>query len=282
MQSIFRYPGGKSKTSIVNWILHHCPPHIKEYREPMVGGGGVFFNINPALQRWINDIHPGLIAVYQALQSRPDEFITKCKSILPAQPNEPLTPPGPRGGRGVNARLKAVFDYLKLNDYCDQALRYFFINRTVHGGRVNYNIPSRLYFSNPEGWSIVNTQKLEQTIPILQNVKITCGDYTSLFTTPGEGVWIYVDPPYYVNTKLTPSSQLYQHNFTAADHERLASVILCCKHKIAISYDDCEEVRTLYNGFNFIQNSWTYCGAASNKQKTVGNELLILNYEPGG
>ena len=43
MKSIFRYPGGKSKPAIQKTILKYVPQDIKEYREPFVGGGGIFY-----------------------------------------------------------------------------------------------------------------------------------------------------------------------------------------------------------------------------------------------
>ncbi len=280
MKSIFRYPGGKSKPAIVRWILDHQPQHVAEYREPFVGGGGVFFGTPAKWDRWINDKHEGLIAVYKALQDDPEAFIKLCRGTEPAKEGERQTSPGPRGGKPMNARLAAVFDVVKLNEDCNQAFRYFFVNRTVHGsGRVNYDIPSRLYFSNPEGWDIVKTNALAKAAEWLTGVKVTCGDYEELFTAPGENVWIYADPPYFVNTDLTPSSQLYQHSFTREDHERFAKMVRKCPHNVAVSYDDCEEARELFKGMEFVTKEWAYCGT-TNGEKEVGKELLILNYKP--
>lgn len=154
MKSIFRYPGGKTKKGIQDWILQHKPRGVVNYREAFVGGGGVFWGMKPRdfQSAWLNDRHEGLIAVYEAMRDRPEEFIAKCREIEPPRDDDPVTDIGVRGGEPKNARLKAVFDSLKLNTDCDQALRYYFVNRTVHGsGRVNYDIPSRLYFSNPNG-----------------------------------------------------------------------------------------------------------------------------------
>lgn len=284
--TVFRYPGGKSKTHIQRWICAHKPSGVEEYREPFVGGGGVFFYLTATAfsERWINDKHDGLIAVYKALRDRPREFIAACRQILPPQPSDPQTDGGPRGGRATNARMKAVFDSLKLNPDCDQAVRYFYVNRTVHGsGRVNYDIPSRLYFSNPEGWGIVATDALERAAEVIEGTKITCGDYEPLFATAGENVWIYADPPYVVNSNLTASSQLYQHGFTRDDHRRFADVVRACEHKVCISYDDDGDglVRSLFpaDRFCLVEGSWKYAGTTAGKKQT-GRELLILNYEP--
>ena len=75
MQSIFRYPGGKTRTRAKSWIMQSAPSHYSEYREAFVGGGGIFFDIDHSKARWINDKDEYLIAVYAALRDRPDQFI---------------------------------------------------------------------------------------------------------------------------------------------------------------------------------------------------------------
>lgn len=267
--NIFRYPGGKSKANIRNWILAQMPPDTLEYREPFVGGGGVFFAVNTQLRRWINDRHSGLIAVYKAVK-RNDGFIETCKQIKAAKSNEPLD------GR-YNARLKRIFETFKQDEEMDPALRYFFLNRTVFAGRVNYLIPSRLYYSHPAGWNIVRTTKLEAAAACLQRVKITCRDYNRLLQAPGNKVWIYVDPPYVVNTNLTASSQLYQHNFTLEDHVLLAARIKDCRHRVCLSYDDHPLIRELYKDMRILRRVNTNCGT-TNTVKSRVTELLIMNY----
>ena len=75
----------------------------------------MFFEQGFCFERaWLNDLHPGLIAVYEALRDRPDEFIGRCRTLSPASPNEEVTGQGPRGGAPKNARLKAAFDGIKL------------------------------------------------------------------------------------------------------------------------------------------------------------------------
>lgn len=254
---IFRYPGGKSK--VADWIISHAPLDVGEYREPMVGGGGVFFRMGSAIPSWIADVNPGLIEVYRALQRRPKQFIAACRAI-------------PHDG------LRDAFERLKLDESADQALRYYLINRVGWGGRVNYALPSRLFFSNPTGWRIVDTDKLERASERLRNTHISCCDYRALMLTPGERVWVYLDPPYVKNTELQATSKLYQDSFTDEDHIALWDVFRRCKHNVALSYDDTAFIRYLYRDYRIIEKQWNYSGS-SQKTKTRGKEILILNYE---
>jgi site-specific DNA-adenine methylase len=129
MQSFLRYPGGKSRAGVQKKIMDRFPD-FSSYRECFAGGAGIFFALPRMESRWINDVNPGLIAVYEALRDRPDDFIEACAAIEPARDDEPLAPA--KDGKPLyNARLKAVFDSFKNDESMDQALRYLFVNRTM-------------------------------------------------------------------------------------------------------------------------------------------------------
>lgn len=279
---IFRYPGGKSKKQIREQIISKFPKDYEEYRDVMVGGGGIFFHVPIDKKRWINDIDENLISVYQALSQDPKKFINKCRKIDVEKEDDGLINSKPNGKAKYNARLKKVFDKLKNNKNSDPALKYLFINRTVWGGRVNYDLESRMYFSNPQGWNIAHTNKMEIAANLLKNVKITSLSYEHLLQTDGQNVLVYIDPPYVKNTKLDKNSRLYRHNFEMDDHIKLFEHIKLCKHKVIISYDDEKIIRDLYKDFNLFKTSWTYCGTSSaknhSKTKKTGKELIITNY----
>lgn len=279
--SIFRYPGGKARRSVCDWIISNAPPAFREYREPFVGGGGIFFSMRRDVKRWVNDVHSGLVSVYLALRDRPTDFIAKCRAVEPERPDDELAPAGPRGGVRWNARLKRVFDSVAFDETADPAFRYFFCNRTVFGGRVNYALKSRLYFSNPSGWNIVATNALEEAAEALAGVRITCGDYRRLFQEPGEGVFVYADPPYMTNERLSRSSQLYEHGFSMSDFLEFAIAVRDSPHKIAISFDNEEIARVLFPAprFRILESAWKYSGT-TDKVKRSGRELLVVNYDP--
>ena len=189
MKSPFRYPGGKSRRGVQEKIRHHFPQKFREYREPFVGGGGVFFATSSHLKRWINDMHSGLIAVYKAFEERPETFIGMCRNIEPMGNEDEI--PTKKKEKKYNRRLGQIFESFKTDTLGDQALRYFFLNRTVWGGRVNYKIPSRLYYSNPEGWNIVRHKRLEEAADHVKGAKISCGDFAPLLEKSGDDVLIY-------------------------------------------------------------------------------------------
>jgi len=278
---IFRYPGGKSRKSVKEKIFQSFPEKYLELRDIMTGGGGILFSAPLNLKRWANDIDSNLISVYLALKNRSADFIKECKNILPASKKDSLI--AAKNGKAIySAQLKKIFDAFSEDESMDQALRYLFINRTVWGGRVRYSMKSRMYFSNPSGWNIVKTNKLEKAAQVLQDVKITSGSYETPLFEDGTDVLVYIDPPYFCNTQQPESSRLYDKNFEVADHEKLASDIKQCKHKFVLSYDDNSFIRNLYKDYNLSSEQWTYSGTSSadgaSKTKQKGKELIIKNF----
>lgn len=267
VRSPLRYPGGKTKKSIRSLILSHAPQNYVEYREPFVGGGGIYFGIPTEKTRWINDMHSGLISFYNQLKEDGDGFIKKCRRLIVDIDDID--------------QIKRQFEKLISDPKADPGLKYYFINRTVWMGRVNYKIKSRLYFSNPQGWKIVYTDRLKEASQVLSNTKITCGSYEILLEAPGDSVFIYCDPPYVVNTEMSATDQQYEHNFTLDQHEQFANAVKKSNHMICISYDDHELVRDLFSkkdGFRIHEAEWKYSGSSMKKKKT-GRELIITNYE---
>jgi DNA adenine methylase len=299
ISSCFRYPGGKSKKAVRDQILAYLPPSTQEYREPFVGGGGIFFGLDRAKIKsaWINDKNSALIAVYKALKEFPDEFIEACRRIESPKAGEIAVSTKTATGAKYNKRLGEIFSLfaegksipVPANIGNDSpvyaAMRYYFINRTVWAGRVNFQpgFESRMYYSNPTGWKIIDRdgylESVAEHIKAL-NTKITIGDYNDLLTAPGENVWIYLDPPYLVDTGFNKGSKLYECGFNKDDHAKFAANCLACPHNLCISYDDLPDIRNLFSDpkFRINEHTWTYCGT-TNDEKKVGKELIITNYD---
>jgi len=70
MRPLFKWPGGKGRELV--HIRPRIPAH-RRYIEPFVGGGAVYFDLEPQ-EALINDINPTLIAAYDLIGSRPHEL----------------------------------------------------------------------------------------------------------------------------------------------------------------------------------------------------------------
>jgi len=283
--SPLRYPGGKSR--VARRLLPFTPEHHTEYREPFVGGGAIFFRKPKARRNWINDLHPGLYALWRALRDHFDEFARLCE----AQDTIDL--------RATFNYWINRFDLMKAtgdDHLVERAVQYYFINRTVWTGRVVFDPArrSRLYFSNPGGWANLDRKlrHLRACADKLRRVRITCKPFEKCFDEVTPDTFIYADPPYYRDSLDTPTSKLYEGHFAIEQHILLRDLLARCPARVMVSYDDRPEVRELYSDtkkWTIMELRWKYCGryaktkeqrARNEKEKKVtGRELLILNYD---
>ncbi len=287
LPSPLRYPGGKSRVArrLCGFILPH-----REYREPFVGGGAIFLRKPKAQKSWINDHHPGLYAFWKALRDHFEDFAERCRQI-DGSSEESLRR---EFDHWINCRdlMTAQGD----DELVERAVQYYFINRTVWTGRVVYDPArrSRLYFSNPGGWSRLEKRlaHLAACSRKLRGVRITQLPFEECLGEATDETFIYADPPYYRDSLDPPTSRLYEGHFTIEQHHRLRDLLAQTPAKVMVSYDDCPPVRELYgrNGWHLVRLQWKYCGryAKTNEQrarnekekKVVGRELLITNYNP--
>ena len=270
-----RYPGGKSKPQARDQIKAYFPESFGEYREPFVGGAGIFFSVDPAIPRWINDLNRPLVAVYEALKARPKEFIAACQAIAPATPDEPQVTV--RSGKTHPKRLLELFDALLHDDTADAALRYLFLNRCAWNGRVMLEPDRRrrTVFTKPKGWSHGLLQRMAKAADVLRDATITNSDFKWLLDEPGNDVLVFCDPPYMKDTEYSKSGKLYEHGFTTEDHRRLRDAVARCPHRVVLSYDDHPRIRELYRKLYVHEASWTYMLRSDGR---LGRELIITNY----
>jgi len=264
VKSVLRYPGGKSKA--VEKIIANIPANIKEFREPMVGGGSVSLVVKqlfPNVKVKINDLNYDLICFWKTLRDNHEELIKEIRKIKETY----------KDGRDLYNEL-----ITKNNDNeFERAVRFFVLNRITFSGTVDSGGYSQQAFEKRFTDSAI--EKLKLVSMIIKDFEITHGDYEKLLFEDGDGVFIFLDPPYYSTTK----SKLYGKNgdlHLNFDHNRFANNMKKCKHLWLITYDDCIEVKELFS-FAYIYHWELQYGMNNYKQKTAkkGKELFITNYK---
>ncbi len=85
--------------------------------------------------------------------------------------------------------------------------------------------------------------------------------------------FFYADPPYF------SSEEMYAVDFHWDDHVRLRNALAGIKGKFLLSYNDCPEIRQLYEGFSILDFSRTHSMAQRYEAGKEFKELLIGNYD---
>lgn len=261
-----RYPGGKSK--VADYLVSLFPEY-KEYREPFLGGGSVFLTAKgeyPEKRYWINDLYYDLYCFWLIVSDTSEDLTQVLNKI-----------------RQETKDGKELYNYCisRIQDRCTQferALYFFIINRITFSGTSlsgGYSVES---FEKRFTQSSID--RIISCAPALEdNVMLTCEDYSKLLKKGGDGVFVFLDPPYYSAT----DSALYGKNgelHKGFDHERFRKCVGECQHKFLITYDDCPYIRELYKDFNIRPFEFAYGmrNVVENADMT-GKELIITNYD---
>lgn len=85
--------------------------------------------------------------------------------------------------------------------------------------------------------------------------------------------FFYADPPYF------SSEGMYEVGFGWDDHVRLRDTLKGIKGKFLLSYNDCPEIRELYEGFSLLDFSRTHAMVQRYEAGREFKELLIGNYD---
>ena len=277
-----------NKTSILHILYALFPLNYERYIEPFGGSGAVLLGKKkPDKFEVYNDFNHNLVNLFQCMRDRPvalieeigflnlnsrddfnrnkeffkdekfkDRFIEeemeKIQLLLDKPTADELIELMTRRKLDYNLRRAAMF--LKL-------LRY------------SYSSGGKSFACQP--MNIRSLFGLIQDVSIrLNNAVIENQDFEILIKHyDRDNAFFYCDPPYY------SSEYVYQCGFTWDDHLRLKNTLANSKGKWLVSYNDCEEIRNLYDGYSFFD----FTRLHNMKQRINAGEqfpeLLISNYD---
>ena len=265
--SPLRYPGGKSRLSgFVSSIIEKTGIEKPIYIEPFSGGAGVALSLllsDCVNEIVINDFDKAVYSFWRAILTETKRFLKKIDEI-------DVTIDEWRKQKSI---------------YCTQNNRYsfelgfatFFLNRTNRSGILragpiggyeqsgNYKIDARF-----------NKTKLIEKINRIAKYKHRIHVYNQDIRTfvrknlkrYSEKAFVYFDPPYYQKGKC-----LYKNFFEKKDHQEIHDLIVSIKVPWIVTYDNTNEIKTIYAE----QTKWlfdiTYSVANSGKNE----ELLFVS-----
>ncbi len=254
-----KWVGGKR--SIIDELLKRVPKDFKTYHEPFLGGGALFFALQPD-SAYLSDINFHLIIAFTTVRDHIDKLIAELK-IHEANHSKEYYYEG-------RIKLFEEHDPVKI------AAWFIYLNKTCFNGlyRVNkdgkFNVPMGSY-KNP---AILDEPNLRNASQVLRSVDIKQHSFKQL--KPQKGSFYYIDPPYH-----TTYSQYSNDGFGDEEHTLLANYCRAVDAKdgyFMVSNSDTPLVRELYKGYNIEQVSASRSVSCKAYQRGRQDELIIRNY----
>ncbi len=265
IKSPLRYPGGKSKA--VKFLAQFIPKDFKEFREPMFGGGSLTLylaQLYPNRKFIGGDLNKDLICFWQSLKENPEELIERVKLLKKQFHNN---------GRELYSYLISRRE--KKKDCLQRGVEFFVLNRITFSGTVDSGGYSEQAFQ--KRFTDSSIERLKEVVPVIKRIEFFHGDYSVLLQKEGEGVVIYLDPPYYGNK----NSRLYGKRgnlHSEFNHRRLFEEVKKTSHRVLITYDDNDFIRELYKDFYQLEWNLNYGMSSFTGKNKRGKELLIANF----
>lgn len=255
INSFMAWVGGKK--ALRDEILARFPRNYKRYIEVFGGAGWVLFHKPPGNDFEVfNDFNGNLVNLYRCVREQPDALRDELRYML-------------------NSRLD--FEYMKgmlhsqavLPDVRRAAYYYALI-------RYSYAAGTSTFGSQPHAmWN--NFPLIESAAGRLQKVVIENKDCVKLirqYDRPES--FFYCDPPYY------NADQYYEAvSADGFDHAGLADALLGIKGKFLLSYNDCPEIRALYDRPGIVVEGISRLSNIAQRYENGKQypELLISNYD---
>ena len=255
INSFMAWVGGKK--ALRDEILARFPRNYKRYIEVFGGAGWVLFHKPPGNDFEVfNDFNGNLVNLYRYVREQPDALRNELRYML-------------------NSRLD--FEYMKgmlhsqavLPDVRRAAYYYALI-------RYSYAAGTSTFGSQPHAmWN--NFPLIESAAGRLQKVVIENKDCVKLirqYDRPES--FFYCDPPYY------NADQYYEAvSSDGFDHAGLADALLGIKGKFLLSYNDCPEIRALYDRPGIVVEGISRLSNIAQRYENGKQypELLISNYD---
>ena len=255
INSFMAWVGGKK--ALRDEILARFPRNYKRYIEVFGGAGWVLFHKPPGNDFEVfNDFNGNLVNLYRCVREQPEALRDELRYML-------------------NSRLD--FEYMKgmlhsqavLPDARRAAYYYALI-------RYSYAAGTSTFGSQPHAmWN--NFPLIESAAGRLQKVVIENKDCVKLirqYDRPES--FFYCDPPYY------NADQYYEAvSSDGFDHAGLADALLGIKGKFLLSYNDCPEIRALYDRPGIVIEGISRLSNIAQRYENGKQypELLISNYD---
>ena len=244
-RSPLRYPGGKTRA--LSTIRKFLPSGLDSICSPFFGGGSIELSCAAdGMKVYGSDAFQPVVEFWNKALKEPVLLSEQVRRYYPLTKQE---------------FYSLQRNYSKLTNTLSRAAVFYVLNRSSFSGTTLSG-----------GMSLGHPRFTESSIQRLRDfkagdVQVEYSDYKDALAKHADK-FLYLDPPYANGGKLYGDRGSMHKGFSHGD---LAD-LLKTRTDWLLSYNDCNEVRDLYSGYDVIVPEWAY-GMNGNKSS---NEILIL------
>jgi len=265
MIPFLKWAGGK------RWLIpkiYKSLPLYKTYYEPFMGGGSLFFSLEPS-RAVLSDTNKELINCYRCVRNR-------CKKVILVLKDLKKTP---EDYYRIREKYNSETDLLK------KAAYFIYLNKTCWNGlyRVSragkFNVPVGKFRNDVV---IYNEDQLFLASKILKNAELRCCDFKDGVKGAKARDLVYFDPPY-ITTHLKNGFAEYNAKlFSQTDELRLATLAEQLSKKnihVIVSNAAHPLIKQQYNGIFYkteLVRASLIAGDPAKRSKFT--ELVITNF----
>jgi DNA adenine methylase len=257
-----KWAGGK--TQLLSEIACLLPTIKGRYIEPFVGGGALFFELEPE-RALIQDVNLELITTYRAVREYVEELI-EALSLFKFEKEE----------------------YYKVRDtecynMVNIAARMIYLNKTCFNGlyRVNSKGKFNVSMGDYKNPVICDAENLRACSKVLQKAEISWSSFEGTTYHAQAGDFVYFDPPYIQVSSTSNFTSYTKDNFAISDHEKLLKEFKTLSDKgvyLMLTNSDTEWTREKYADFNIHEVSANRSINSKGALRGKVSELIITNY----
>jgi len=261
-----KWAGGKNK--LIQQYIPYFPKRFKTYYEPFLGGGAVFFYLNP-YSATLTDINAELVNAYCCVRDNVEDLI----KLLEVH------------------QLKHCPEYYyqirqsSCISNTEKAARLIYLNKTCFNGlyrensKGEFNVPIGKYKSP----KICNPALLRSVCAALQSAQISVRPFEDILGyASSSNDFVYFDPPYHPLSPTSNFTAYSRNSFNQDDQIRLKEVFAELADRgvnVMLSNSDCEFIRNLYSDFNInLISASRLINSKASKRGRI-SEVLITSYQ---
>ena len=260
MNAVIKYPGAKFR--IASWIISQFPEH-KTYLEPFFGSGAVFFQKDRSPIETINDLDGRVINLFRCIREDPKRLSEMVHWTPYSRSEYDAACIEGEGDDSFEAARKFLIS-------CNMGF-----GRRMTGEKNGFKVDKigREKSYAAQDWSTTE-DRIFKAAERLRGVQIENRPAIDIIRQYNyEGVLIYADPPYVLDTRRHSRKQ-YLHEMSDEDHIELLTALNDHKGSVVVSGYDNDLYNDMLSGWRKLRtNSLT----AAN---VMAEETIWMSFEP--